>query len=61
MRSVMGGAELRYGRTERWCAGVADAAGLAGGWTRRVGDDVAAMFEAQGEHAVVSGEIGVGA
>ena len=35
--------------------------GLAGGWTRRVGDDEVAVFEVRGEHAVVSGEMGAGA
>ena len=34
--------------------------GFAGGVTGRVGDDVAAVFEVRGEHAVVSGEVGAG-
>ena len=35
--------------------------GLAGDLMGRVGDDVAAVFEVRGEHAVVSGEMGAGA
>ena len=35
--------------------------GLAGGWMGTVGDDVMAVFEVRGEHAVVSGEMGAGA
>ena len=32
--------------------------GFAGGWTSTVGDDVVAVFEVRGEHAVVPGEMG---
>ena len=35
--------------------------GVAGGWTSTVGDDVVAVFDVRGEHAVVSGEMGAGA
>ena len=35
--------------------------GLAGGLVDRVGDDAVAVLEVRGEHAVVSGEMGVGA
>ena len=35
--------------------------GFAGGWMSPVGDDVVAVFEVRGEHAVVSGEMGAGA
>ena len=31
------------------------------GWTSTVGDDVMAVLEVRGEHAVVSGEMGAGA
>ena len=34
--------------------------GLAGGLMGTVGDDVMAVFEVRGEHAVVSGEMGAG-
>ena len=34
---------------------------FAGCWTSTVGDDVVAVFEVRGEHAVVSGEVGAGA
>ena len=34
---------------------------LAGGLVDRVGDDAVAVLEVRGEHAVVSGEMGVGA
>ena len=35
--------------------------GFAGGWMSPVGDDVVAVFEVRGEHAMVSGEMGAGA
>ena len=35
--------------------------GFAGGWMSTVGDDVVAVYEVRGEHAVVSGEMGAGA
>ena len=35
--------------------------GFAGGWMSPVGDDVVAVFEVRGEHAVVSGGMGAGA
>ena len=35
--------------------------GFAGGWMSPVGDDVVAVFEVRGEHAVVSSEMGAGA
>ena len=35
--------------------------GFAGGSMNTVGDDVVAVYEVRGEHAVVSGEMGAGA
>ena len=35
--------------------------GFAGGWVSTVGDDVVAVFEVRGEHAMVSGEMSAGA
>ena len=35
--------------------------GFAGGLMSTVGDDVVAVYEVRGEHAVVSGEMGAGA
>ena len=35
--------------------------GFAGGWMSPVGDDVVAVFEVRGEHALVSGEMAAGA
>ena len=34
--------------------------GFAGGWMSPVGDDVVAVLEVRGEHAVVSGEMARG-